>query len=241
MSPYSPLIELRQYQTVPGRRDALIELFEREFVESQEAVGMQVLGQFRDPDDPDRFVWLRGFRNMAERGEGLNAFYFGPVWQQFRNEANATLQDNDNVLLLREASAGSGFAATTAARRAPGSPPPAGVVVATIYYLREPPETGFDAFFRSRVAPFLQAAGMTVLARYLPERSANNFPRLPVREGEDVYVWFASYAGFDQYEAAVQRLDGLPAWQHGQELATRLARPAEILRLLPTARSQVPC
>jgi hypothetical protein len=94
MSTYAPLLELRQYQVVPGKRDTLIELFEREFIESQEAVGMQVVGQFRDQADPDRFVWLRGFADMHARGEGLNAFYFGPVWQQFRNEANATLLDN---------------------------------------------------------------------------------------------------------------------------------------------------
>ena len=33
------IAELRQYKLVPGKRDVLIELFEREFVETQEAVG----------------------------------------------------------------------------------------------------------------------------------------------------------------------------------------------------------
>ena len=32
-----PVLELRQYTLKPGMRDILIELFEREFVESQEA------------------------------------------------------------------------------------------------------------------------------------------------------------------------------------------------------------
>ena len=53
------IIELRQYTLRPGQRDTLIELFEREFIESQDTCGMTVLGQFRDLDDPDRFVWLR--------------------------------------------------------------------------------------------------------------------------------------------------------------------------------------
>lgn len=53
-----PVVELRRYTLHPGRRDVLIDLFDRELVESQEAVGMAVLGQFRDLDDPDRFVWL---------------------------------------------------------------------------------------------------------------------------------------------------------------------------------------
>ena len=38
-----PIVELRQYRLWPGRRDVLIDLFDREFVESQEADGMQVL------------------------------------------------------------------------------------------------------------------------------------------------------------------------------------------------------
>jgi hypothetical protein len=48
---------------------------ERELIEPQEAVGLRVLGTFRDIDDPDSFVWLRGFANMTTRGEGLRAFY----------------------------------------------------------------------------------------------------------------------------------------------------------------------
>ncbi len=86
----------------PGRRDELIELFEREFVETQEAVGMCVLGTFRDLADADRFVWFRGFRDMDERRQALDAFYGGPVWQEHRNAANATLIDSDDVLVLRQ-------------------------------------------------------------------------------------------------------------------------------------------
>ena len=59
-----PIIELRQYTLHPGKRDVLIDLFDREFVESQEALGMKIIGQFRDLDNPNRFVWLRGFRDM---------------------------------------------------------------------------------------------------------------------------------------------------------------------------------
>src|SRR5687767_14085568 len=61
-----PVVELRQYTLHPGQRDVLIELFEREFVETQEAEGMRIVGQFRDLDNPDRFVWLRGFPDMPE-------------------------------------------------------------------------------------------------------------------------------------------------------------------------------
>src|SRR5689334_8037801 len=92
------ILELRQYTLHPGQRDVLIELFEREFIESQEALGMEVIGTFRDLDRPDRFVWLRGFPDMAARGERLQSFYGGPVSQKHRDAANATMIDSDNVL-----------------------------------------------------------------------------------------------------------------------------------------------
>lgn len=75
------VLELRQYTLLPGRRDELIELFDREFVEPQEALGMQIVGTFRDLDDADRFIWLRAFDDMAGRGEALSAFYTGPAWK----------------------------------------------------------------------------------------------------------------------------------------------------------------
>ena len=81
------VVELRQYTLQPGQRDVLIELFERELIETQEAVGMHVIGHFRDLDAPDRYVWLRGFPSMDARRDALQAFYFGPVWQQHRNAA----------------------------------------------------------------------------------------------------------------------------------------------------------
>jgi NIPSNAP len=65
-----PVVELRQYTLRPGQREVLVELFDRELVASQEAVGMRIIGQFRDLDRPDRFGWLRGFADMDSRLAG---------------------------------------------------------------------------------------------------------------------------------------------------------------------------
>lgn len=73
------VVELRQYITYPGQRDVLTELFEREFIESQEVLGIRVLGQFRDVNDPSRYTWLRGFTSMPARQQALGDFYGGPV------------------------------------------------------------------------------------------------------------------------------------------------------------------
>ncbi|HYD04965.1 MAG TPA: hypothetical protein VEC60_04530, partial [Reyranella sp.] len=54
MTPCCPVVEYRRYRCVPGRGDELMALFERELLESQEAHGAVVIGQFRDLDEPDR-------------------------------------------------------------------------------------------------------------------------------------------------------------------------------------------
>src|SRR5262249_16948903 len=134
-----PIVELRQYTLHPGKRDVLIDLFDREFVESQEALGMKIIGQFRDENDPNRFVWLRGFRDMPSRSQALTDFYGGPVWKAHREVANTTMIDSDNVLLLHPATPGSGF--SLADRKRPGvgaNEIRKDLVVATIYYFDAP-------------------------------------------------------------------------------------------------------
>ena len=156
------IVELRRYALRPGARETLIELFDRELVETQEEVGMHVLGQFRNLDDPDSFVWLRGFSDMPTRKHALEAFYGGPVWKQHAGAANATMIDVDNVLLLRPLS---GLELETNGRPAPGSTETrSGLVVATVYPLQEPTAVDFPAFFARELEPALHEAGISVLA-----------------------------------------------------------------------------
>src|SRR5215470_613882 len=97
----SRVVELRQYAMVPGRLDEFLSIFESELIEPQEDWGAHVLGTFRDRNRPDFFVWLRGFADMAARLRALEGFYGSPLWKSRRDAVNATLVDNDNVLLLR--------------------------------------------------------------------------------------------------------------------------------------------
>jgi quinol monooxygenase YgiN len=188
----TPIVELRQYRIVAGQRDAFVDLFEREFIDSQEADGMALLGQFRDLDDPNRFVWIRSFPDMEARLKSLNAFYFGPVWKKHREAANPMLDDNDNVLLLKASGQGRGFARPPKPRAPAGRRGPS-VVTATIYHLWKNPDEGFSAFFDAKVRPTLEAAGIPVLASFTPHAVENNFPRLPVRTGEKLFVWFSHF------------------------------------------------
>src|SRR5215469_11311573 len=151
-----PVVELRQYTLHSGKRDVLIDLFDREFIESQEALGITVIGQFRDLDRPDHFVWLRGFRDMSSRAKALTDFYGGPVWKAHREAANATMIDSDNVLLLRPARPTSGFSLENIKRPAVGSDEaPESLVVATIYYFKGPVAPDFIKFFENTLKPLV--------------------------------------------------------------------------------------
>jgi hypothetical protein len=223
--------ELRQYTLRPGQRERLVELFEREFVEPQEALGIGLPGQFRDLDDPDRFVWLRSFPDMESRPEALATFYDGPVWRAHREAANATMLDSDDVLLLRPLQP---FALDGLVRPAPGARAPAGMLAATICPL-PPGEAGALARrFDDEVRPALERLGAPVLAQFLTEPARNNYPRLPVREGECVLAWFAAFADAAAHAHHLHAAAADPAilaWIH------RLDAAPEILRLAPTPRS----
>lgn len=230
------VVELRNYTLHPGQRDVLIDLFEREFVETQEVLGGYVLGTFRNADDPDRFVWLRGFENMETRRAALDGFYSGPVWQTHRTAANATIVDSDNVLLLRP-HAGS-LARDPAARPPAGAPLPESLIVATTYFLAPHGEQDFAAFFTRDVAPYLAETGGEPLAAFVTEHSANTYPRLPVRENKTVFVSLARLNSAEAHAAHVSALEAWPAWRRvAESIARRTANRPETLRLRPTARS----
>jgi hypothetical protein len=226
---WSPIVELRQYALVPGKRDVLIDLFESFYIEGQEDTGMKIIGQFRDLDEPDRFVWLRGFPSMAERARSLADFYGGEVWRSTSDAANATMIDSDDVLLLRPARAGSTFAFDRE-RPPPGATDDAhrDVVEATILYLDAPADDGIASFFDDEIASRLAAAGASNVASFVTEASENNFPALPVREGENVVVWFAAYKDGDDERTELM---------NAARRAPGLLRSPERLRLDPTPRS----
>ena len=237
---YSPIMELRMYTLHTGRRDELIRLFEREFVETQEAVGIQVIGQFYDLDDPNRFIWLRGFNDMSARAASLQAFYGGPIWKAHRDAANATMIDSDNVLLLHRPHETCGFSFKDTHRPPLGSRAKQdGFAAAMIYYFDAPVDSEFISTFENTIRPAIVETGASILAYFITEDSPNTFPALPVREGEYGFVWFGGFPDQDAYKSHLSKLRESNLWN--DEIATVLRKhlkgKPEVLRLTPTPRS----
>lgn len=239
----SPVIDLRQYTLYPGTRDDFIDLFDRELVETQEAAGMRVIGQFRDLGDPNRFVWMRGFTDMPAREKALTSFYVhGETWRRFRDAANSRMIDSSDALLLHPVRPDRAFALEPSDRRPPpDSAVPASVVVATIYALPKPVDPDFLDYFDGSALPVIASCGAKVLGVFSTERSSNNFPRLPLREGENVLITFCGFSDLAAYHTHMTALGRHPTWRSEiyPALVARLQTRPQILRLAPTARSQI--
>jgi hypothetical protein len=227
------VIELRQYTLRPGTRDAFAALFDAELAEPQAAAGMRVLGQFLDLDRPDVFVWLRDFPDMEARRRALHGFYDGPVWAAHRDAANGMMVDSDDVLLLEPAGTGP-FQDAGAGARLPGAAPAGGVVTVRVDPVGLAGTARFARRYATVVAPALHAAGGRALTLLSSLHAVNTFPRLPVREHENVMVSlvrFGSIAAVGQAAADRACRDALASLD---DLRTG---PGQRLRLAPTPRS----
>jgi hypothetical protein len=220
------VLELRQYTIRSGMRERLPALFREHFAAAQEAVGARILGTFFDLDDPDRFVWLRGYADMTTRGRALPAFYGSDVWKQYRGDANAAIVDSDNALLLH-ALPGAAFAGPVAAD---------GVLRASVRALSGVDAVAFAQWFDERFVPLIAGCGAVVDARYASEPEPNTFAALPVRD-DAVFVWFAHFADARAERAFARALAARTGWRDDcpPEILPALMRRPEVLRLVPVA------
>ncbi|MGO4776668.1 hypothetical protein AB4084_14385, partial [Lysobacter sp. 2RAB21] len=83
--------------------------------------------------------------------------------------------------------------------------------------------------------------GAQWLATYVDDASPNGYPRLPVREGEHLLVWFVRYPDEAAQREHAARLDTDPRWRAAlaEALLGELKQAPQRLRLSPTARSEL--
>lgn len=229
------VFELRDYTCRPGRRDDLVEMFERLFLDAQDAGGAHVAATFRDLDREDRWVWIRCFEDMVSRRRALSAFYTSALWLKHRAACNATIKDSDNVLLLRPQ-------ASSVLRRSGASVGataiPRSVFALDTYF----PGDGarFAAAFTRYALPALGAANATPMATFATEHAKNNYKRLPIRDSETVLVALTRFTSQAAHARAQQALADSLDWVSAQRALARVCiQPSEHRRLQPTPRSSL--
>jgi hypothetical protein len=112
-------------------------------------------------------------------------------------------------------------------------------VLATICHRDHPFDEAFAGFFEHHVRPVLADVGAAPLACFQTEHAENTFPALPVRTGENVFIWFTRFASQARLSDYLDWLEhpGLLQDQVLPGLLATLAGAPQQLRLAPTARS----
>jgi NIPSNAP len=93
------IVEVRSYRIKPGRRAEFIQLFETRAVPALREHGMKVVGPFLDVENPNKFVWLRGFPSLEERDRMKDAFYEGDLWKNELEGIAMPMIDSYDVIL----------------------------------------------------------------------------------------------------------------------------------------------
>jgi len=234
------VLELRQYTLRPGTREPFIEMFDNIFTDPQEATGMTVIGEFRDLDRPNGFVWMRGFPDMPSRATELADFYKGDAWHAHRDEANARIDDSGNVLLLEPASSTLRFGNIPARPSAGDTQARVGLVVLTLYYTKSENPVAFGTQFNKSLRRLAETHGARTLAAYVTSSQENNYPKLPVRGGEHIFVWLSTFTNAQAYAAYQTKLQADKKWNAvWNSTRAQLTRDPEVLRLTPTAHSRL--
>ena len=99
------IVEVRSYRIKPGRRDEFIRFFETRAVPALRAHGMKIIGPLLDVENPNKFVFLRGFPSLADRDRMKEEFYEGEVWKNELEGIAMPMLDSYDVILC-ETSAG---------------------------------------------------------------------------------------------------------------------------------------
>lgn len=144
---------------------------------------MRILGQFRLMGQPDRFVWIRGFEDMVQRRQALEAFYGGPYWGRWKGPANDMMIEWHRVHLLRPS--GGSWPLADRLRHSPPSmlDEPANVVATFFGANGSGPDEA-----RERIGSALEQRGYTIQGTFLTEMAENDFPHLPVIQEPDLQV-----------------------------------------------------
>ncbi len=99
------IVEVRSYRIKPGLREEFIRFFETRAVPALRERGMKIIGPMLDVENPNKFVFLRGFPSLEERDRMKEEFYEGELWKNELEGIAMPMIDSYDVILC-ETSAG---------------------------------------------------------------------------------------------------------------------------------------
>jgi hypothetical protein len=231
-----PIVELRRYTIKVGERPNFVEYFETFFPEAFQQLSVMIFGTFLERRNPERFAWIRGFRDNFHRGYSNSAFYFGPVWREHRNRMNDRLDDSDNVIQLTPVDVSRPLAVLPAVDPVLDAHSDPGVVVAAIYSIRPGEETSFLARSGPVFEPY-RRVGLREISVLRSLDAHNTFPQLPIRTDGPFVVWLGIAPTRADFDSRVLR--ELEATKVPGSAESALRSAVELVILDPTRRSRL--
>lgn len=93
--------ELRQYRALPGKRDELARYMEDVIIPFQITKGMVITASFVGEQDDDLYVWIRRFRDEAEREALYAAVYQSDEWKNTIGPKIGEMLDREKIAVSR--------------------------------------------------------------------------------------------------------------------------------------------
>jgi NIPSNAP protein len=103
------IVEVRRYRIKPGRRDEFIRFFEEQSIPALHQYGMKVFGPLVDVENPNAFVFLRGFPSLEARDRMKDDFYGSALWKNKLEEIAMPMIDSYDVVLTETTAGCVGF------------------------------------------------------------------------------------------------------------------------------------
>jgi len=93
------IVEVRSYRVTPGKRDEFLRTFETRSIPALQAHGMKIVGPMVDVENPNKFVFLRGFPSMEELHRMKNDYYGGKIWKEELEHILMPMLESYDVIL----------------------------------------------------------------------------------------------------------------------------------------------
>lgn len=95
------LFELRQYRIKPGRQADWVDFMENVIIPFQASKGMVILGSFTDEEDETVYIWMRRFRDEAEREAQYEAVYQSDEWKNDIGPRIPDMMERESIVVRR--------------------------------------------------------------------------------------------------------------------------------------------
>ena len=93
--------ELREYRTLPGKRQDWVDYMEQVIIPFQVGKGMVILGSFVGQEEDDLYIWIRRFEDDAEKERLYEAVYESNQWKNEIGPKIPDMMDRSKIVVRR--------------------------------------------------------------------------------------------------------------------------------------------